>query len=278
VRPRLDAVTREHLLLAVSLRIPLYVVVTKVDMATRAQVNDTLAALSRFLRKFQAPTVTLTAGAPLPAVPLLRASSSGDASAGVAATATAAAPSLTAAPMSRPISLVWTPSEAKEAARMMAERVDSHGAAASTAAKAGGAPAATQSAARVGPQRVVPVFLTSNVSGMGQDVLTAFLAALAPRHDWSASQRAPAEFHIDDVLTVDDDLIVGGLMNRGVVRVGATLLLGPDLLGHFAPVVVASIQSKRIPLASVRAGSWRGGVAPMRTFVSRHGREVASRC
>lgn len=38
--------------------------------------------------------------------------------------------------------------------------------------------------------------------------------------------KEPAEFHIDEVFNVDQNCIVGGLLTKGVIMTGSTLLLG----------------------------------------------------
>lgn len=45
--------------------------------------------------------------------------------------------------------------------------------------------------------------------------------------------------------------VVSGTTLKGVVRLNETLLLGPDLLGHFNPVQIKSIHRKRMPVQQV---------------------------
>merc|ERR1712083_174299 len=40
----------------------------------------------------------------------------------------------------------------------------------------------------------------------------------------------------------------------GTVRINDTLLLGPDPLGHFAPIAIKSIHRKRMPVTEVKSG------------------------
>ena len=82
----------------------------------------------------------------------------------------------------------------------------------------------------------------------------AFLASLHPRRDWVQSAAGPTEYTIEDVLTVERHTIVNGLVCHGIVKTGQVLLLGPDLLGGFSPVLVHFLQSNRIPVQAVTAG------------------------
>ncbi|VDK35330.1 unnamed protein product [Taenia asiatica] len=129
-------------------------------------------------------------------------------------------------------------------------------------------------------ERMCPVFLVSNVTGANLDLLTAFLnllstpsptvttstATTTPSNSIAASIGAtavnstyrldrPASFQIDELFTVPGvGAIVSGTCMSGVVRLNETLSLGPDTSGRFFPVVIKSIQRKRLPVNSVRAG------------------------
>uniref|UniRef100_A0A915EXF3 Tr-type G domain-containing protein n=1 Tax=Echinococcus canadensis TaxID=519352 RepID=A0A915EXF3_9CEST len=127
-------------------------------------------------------------------------------------------------------------------------------------------------------ERMCPVFLVSNVTGSNLDLLTAFLNLLStpsptvtastttPTNSIAASIGAttvnstyrldqPASFQIDELFTVPGvGAIVSGTCMSGVVRLNDTLSLGPDTSGRFFPVVIKSVQRKRLPVNSVRAG------------------------
>jgi elongation factor 1-alpha len=103
-------------------------------------------------------------------------------------------------------------------------------------------------------QTIVPGFPVSSVSWAGCSLLLSFLSALQPRRDWLQSARGPTEYSIEDVLTVDGNTVVSGLVCHGLVEAGQTLLLGPDLMGGFSPVVIRSLQSNRVPVLAVAAG------------------------
>lgn len=48
--------------------------------------------------------------------------------------------------------------------------------------------------------------------------------------------------------------MVSGTLLQGYIRLGDTLLLGPDALGQFQPILVKSIHRKRMPVKEVRGG------------------------
>jgi hypothetical protein len=66
---------------------------------------------------------------------------------------------------------------------------------------------------------------------------------------------APTEFQIDETFAVPGvGTVVSGTTLRGHIRLGDTLLLGPDTLGQFSPIVIKSIHRKRMPVREVKAG------------------------
>jgi GTPase len=116
----------------------------------------------------------------------------------------------------------------------------------------------------------------SNVQGTNLELLKKFLNLLPIRTDWEQLQEKPVEFQIDatwqvaGVGTVASGTIyfmysssllmimLIGTMVSGKAYVNQTLLLGPDEFGKFSPVVIKSIQTKRMPVKSVRAGQTAG--------------------
>ncbi|KAJ2952506.1 hypothetical protein O0L34_g6824 [Tuta absoluta] len=102
-------------------------------------------------------------------------------------------------------------------------------------------------------QRLCPIFQVSNVSGENLELLTMFLNLLKTR--MPAQDDKPAEFQIDDTYSVPGvGTVVSGTTLAGVIRLNDTLLLGPDPLGRFQPIVVKSIHRKRMPVPEVRGG------------------------
>eukprot|EP01126_Amoeba_proteus_P043370 TRINITY_DN4757_c0_g2_i4.p1 TRINITY_DN4757_c0_g2~~TRINITY_DN4757_c0_g2_i4.p1 ORF type:complete len:413 (+),score=52.37 TRINITY_DN4757_c0_g2_i4:404-1642(+) len=103
--------------------------------------------------------------------------------------------------------------------------------------------------------RVVPIFEVSSVTGQNLDYLENYLNLIPPRIPWEAMKGDPAEVTIDQTWFVSGvGTVVGGTVTSGVVVAGSTLLLGPDSLGAFQPVVVKSVHMKRVLVKSVCAG------------------------
>jgi len=48
--------------------------------------------------------------------------------------------------------------------------------------------------------------------------------------------------------------VVSGTTLRGHIKLGDTLLLGPDSTGQFQSIVIKSIHRKRMPVREVKAG------------------------
>ncbi|EDQ84748.1 uncharacterized protein MONBRDRAFT_39133 [Monosiga brevicollis MX1] len=108
-------------------------------------------------------------------------------------------------------------------------------------------------------ERVCPIFQVSNVTGENLDLLKLFMNLLnshSPKTD-----AAPAEFQIDDTFSVPGvGTVVSGTNLRGTVRVNDTLLLGPDSLGTFRPVVIKGIHRRRTPTKKVPRSFIRKGM------------------
>ncbi|KAK4294665.1 hypothetical protein Pmani_032724 [Petrolisthes manimaculis] len=104
---------------------------------------------------------------------------------------------------------------------------------------------------------VVPIFRVSSVTGDGLALLKKFLFVLPPRisnKEKVKLEQEPAEFQIDEVFHVDHSVVVGGLLTKGVITQGTTLLLGPMDNCSFMPVTVGSIHRNKVPCRVVCAG------------------------
>lgn len=175
---------REHLGLAVALKIPVFVVVTKVDMTPREVLERTLRSVEGLLK--------------LPGVNKI------------------------------PF-VVKNQGDAAVAARNMP-----HG-------------------------RVAPVFLVSNVTGEGLDLLKSFINMLPPRIEWSERQGGKLLCYIDEKFDVTGvGLVVSGLIESGSITSGARVLLGPFDDGSFRTVRVRSIHVNRVPVERAVAGQMAG--------------------
>lgn len=168
--------TKEHLGLALALSVPVFVVVTKIDMCPENVLNDTLQLLQKILRS----------------------------------------------PGCRKIPVIVQNTNDVVTCAM-----------------------------NFTSQRLCPIFQVSNVTGQNLDLLKSFLNLLYPRMETSLNE--PAEFQIDDLYSVPGvGTVVSGTCFTGVIHVNDTLMLGPDALGEFKPVVIKSIHRKRLPVKECR--------------------------
>lgn len=88
----------------------------------------------------------------------------------------------------------------------------------------------------------MPIFEVSSVTGQNLDVLRNYLNLVPPRIPWEKLKDCPAEVTIDQTWFVSGvGTVVGGTVTGGVVVAGSTMLLGPDSLGHFQPVLGSRI-------------------------------------
>lgn len=103
--------------------------------------------------------------------------------------------------------------------------------------------------------RVAPVFYVSSVTGHGLDLLLKFLSLLPRRRRWDYG----GEFlmYISDIYLVRGvGVVIGGLVERGVLHVGDRVWLGPYGDGRWVQTVVKSIHLNRTPVEVARAGSF----------------------
>lgn len=102
-------------------------------------------------------------------------------------------------------------------------------------------------------ERLCPIFQVSNVTGQNLDLLKGFLNLLNSRMESNIND--PAEFQIDDIYSVPGvGTVVSGTCFKGRIQVNDTLLLGPDLIGQFRPIVIKGIHRKRLPVKECRGG------------------------
>ena len=171
---------KEHLGLALTLGVPVFMVVTKIDTCPEARLRENLKHARRLFRQ---PGVRLT------------------------------------------LDPVDTDDDVRMAARGMAE------------------PKPTS----------CPLFLVSSVTGEGVDRLRGFLDLLRPRRVYDPSGMPLVR--VDQTYKVDGvGGIASGLVHEGAVSSGDHLLLGPDSLGRFRPVVIRSIERHRVSVGRVQAG------------------------
>jgi GTPase len=106
--------------------------------------------------------------------------------------------------------------------------------------------------------KVIPIFKISNTTGEGVDLIRNFFASLPEVIDWKPL-RDPSEnktlINIQDSYDVHGiGLVVYGVVKRGCVQIGETILIGP-FNGEFKQVVIKSIHDNyKNPLQYLPAG------------------------
>lgn len=95
--------------------------------------------------------------------------------------------------------------------------------------------------------RLCPIFQVSNVTGQNLDLVKSFLN-LSNSHIETFNEDL-SEFQIHEIYSVPGvGTIVSGTCYKGTIKLNDTLLLGPDLIGQFRPVVIKGIHRKRLPV------------------------------
>lgn len=106
--------------------------------------------------------------------------------------------------------------------------------------------------------QVTPVFTASCVTGENLNLVKKFLNLVPPARSPLDQERLAQEFteyQVDEIFNVPGiGPVVGGTLERGVLREADKLLLGPSLDGGFHPVIVTSVKRNRAPCRVVRAG------------------------
>ena len=104
-------------------------------------------------------------------------------------------------------------------------------------------------------KKLVPIFLVSNVTGEGIDMLTQFLNLLPLAPKWEKKLQKPPEFQIDESFHITGiGTVVSGTVTAGRISINDKMLFGPDSLGRFSKVEFKGIHNKRVAVDSAQAG------------------------
>ncbi|KAF9111455.1 GTP binding protein [Mortierella sp. AM989] len=240
-----NEMTKEHLALAVALGLPTFVVVTKMDVATRDQLRATVTALMALIRN--------TGPSCLPSV-------NGDAGSPQSQQFTQSTSSTSSSTIESNASLQkFIPVIVHQEKDLTA------------AVKRFSDAAIIQETNAV----AIPILLLSSVTGENINLLERFLFLLPKPsldvHGGSYSQE-PACYQIEEIYNIPDiGTVVGGLLHAGRIEVykpetqqstltsdiesQMRLYLGPvDRDGGFIPVVVKSIHRQRMSMRSIDSG------------------------
>lgn len=104
-------------------------------------------------------------------------------------------------------------------------------------------------------QALVPVLVTSCVTGEGLDLLRHLIFALPKRRQHQNKVNRPFEFLIDSTFSVQGvGFVVSGFVNAGSWTKGQTLLLGPMSGGQYIKTTVKSVHVAQTDVDAVWAG------------------------
>lgn len=110
---------------------------------------------------------------------------------------------------------------------------------------------------------VCPIFQVSSTEGHGIEKLRSFIGCLLSRNEITKKLMKPdtsdlskVEFLIDSIFNVKGvGLVASGVLISGSVKLGQTLMIGPNIKGEFKAVVVKSIHFKRVNVDEIDAGN-----------------------
>lgn len=106
--------------------------------------------------------------------------------------------------------------------------------------------------------QITPIFMVSCVTGRGLDLVKQFLNILPPVTPSSERERLAqdmTEFQIDELFSIPGTgTVAGGVIQRGSIRQGDLLMLGPADDGSYRKVKVKSVHRNRLPCRLIQAG------------------------
>jgi len=103
--------------------------------------------------------------------------------------------------------------------------------------------------------RIMPIFLVSNKTGSGLDLLSSFLNLLPPRNEWADKIDKPFKMYVEEKFNITGiGPVVHGLILQGSVKVGDDVYIGPLSDGSFEMVKVKSIEVHRVKVDRAIAG------------------------
>lgn len=110
---------------------------------------------------------------------------------------------------------------------------------------------------------ICPIFMVSSTQGDGVEKLRNFMGTLVSRNEITKKEIIPdskdnskVEFLIDSIFNVKGvGLVASGILVTGTVKLGQSLMLGPNVKGEFKQVVVKSIHFKRLNVDEIESGN-----------------------
>jgi len=117
---------------------------------------------------------------------------------------------------------------------------------------------AITAASNLDSRQVTPIFTVSCVTGCDLDLLKQFLNLLPPGLPSSERERLAqdmTEFQIDELFSIPGvGTVAGGLIQRGSIREGDHLMLGPADDGSYRKIKVKTVHRNRLPCRLIQAG------------------------
>lgn len=108
-------------------------------------------------------------------------------------------------------------------------------------------------AKQIHTESIVPIFNISNTTGFGFDNVKLFLNLVS---NTTKQNNSNVEYIIDTTWSVTGfGTVIGGHLISGIINVNDKLLIGPNN-GNYEEITIRSIHSKRVPLQTVKSGSY----------------------
>ncbi|KAF9177588.1 GTP binding protein [Haplosporangium sp. Z 767] len=234
-----NEMTREHLALTIALGLPMFVVVTKMDMATRDQLRATVTALMALIRTTEPFCLPNVVDEPGSSLPTSQQSSQGKSS--------------TSSGIQKFVPVIAHNEKDLESVVKRFSNADLIEESRSVA---------------------IPILLLSSVTGENVHLLERFLYLLpkpSVDNQGGSYSQEPACYQVEEIYNIPDiGTVVGGFLHTGKIQVHRAggrsqatppgspqhrLYLGPvDRDGSFIPVVVKSIHRQRMSMRSIDAG------------------------
>jgi len=219
----ISRMTKEHLGIALALRIPFFVVITKVDMVPEEVTKSTITQLSKLLNASVVNKRALVVDYDQTLTAFKNSIETND-------------------NISETI---------KEKSIKTYLKSESSTTQTETIAKV---------STMVKSDRVCPIFLASSTHGYGIPQIVNFLGKVESRSTDSntfGTPTQPVEYDIHETFMVHGaGFVVSGLVKAGTIKTGQTLTLGPDELNSTKQVMVKSIFFNRIPVSEGRPGQF----------------------
>ena len=91
--------------------------------------------------------------------------------------------------------------------------------------------------------KLCPIFQISNTTGENINLLQSFISKLKPKISWNNTTDIEPLFFIDEIFHISGiGIVIYGILKRGTIKKGDTLLLGP-INGDYTHIVIKTIHN-----------------------------------